>query len=130
MDVTAAAQRWADVWEQAWAAQDVEAIVGLYVDGAVYRALVHRPPEVGVEGVRAYLQRILEEETAIECRFGDPIASGDRAAVEWWASWVEDGAELTMAGTTVLRFDDQGDVVDHRDYWNDVAGRRPPFTGW
>ena len=35
-----------------------------------------------------------------------------------------------MAGVTVLRFDERGQVVDHRDYWNDVDGRQPPFTGW
>src|SRR5438445_13166540 len=36
--------------------------------------------------------------------FGEPIVSGDRAAVEWWGSWREQGQELTFAGVTVLRF--------------------------
>jgi hypothetical protein len=39
----------------------------------------------------------------IQCWFGEPIASGDRAAVEWWASWTEQGQELTFARVTVLR---------------------------
>lgn len=130
MDVTAAAGRWADVWERAWAAKDVEAIVALYADRAEYRALVHRAPELGPAGVRDYLQRNFAVEHEIECRFGVPIAAGDRAAVEWWASWIEDGGRLTMAGTTVLRFDDDGLVVDHRDYWNQVDRHEPPFDGW
>jgi hypothetical protein len=58
------------------------------------------------------------------------VAAGDRAAVEWWASWYEDGDDLTMAGVTVLRFRSDGLVVDHRDYWNEVSGREPPFRGW
>ena len=124
------ARRWASVWQRAWAARDVEAIVALYADGAQYRALVHRQPELGIAGVRAYLQRMFGEEDAIECRFGEPVAHGDRAAVEWWASWVEDGAELTMAGVTMLRFDTDGLVVDHRDYWNQADGRLAPFAGW
>ena len=66
----------------------------------------------------------------IECRFGEPIVSGDRAAVEWWGSWREQGQELTFAGVTVLRFDGQGKVVDHRDYYNHVERREPPYPGW
>jgi hypothetical protein len=30
----------------------------------------------------------------------------------------------TLAGTTVLRFDDTGLVVDHRDYWAIIDGVR------
>jgi hypothetical protein len=30
----------------------------------------------------------------------------------------------------VLRFDDDGQIVDHRDYWNQVERRQPPYQGW
>jgi len=130
MNVIDAARRWATVWERAWAAKDVEAIVALYSDSARYRALVLREPEVGVAGVRAYLQRTFGEENAIECQFGEPVAGSDRAAVEWWSSWTEGGEDLTMAGVTILRFDADGMVVDHRDYWNQLDRREPPFDGW
>ena len=56
--------------------------------------------------------------------------SGSRAAVEWWASWVEDGRPLTLAGVTVLRFDARGKVVDQRDYWNDVDRRVQAYDDW
>jgi hypothetical protein len=130
LDVEAAARRWRDTWERAWPAKDSEAIVALYSDGAQYRALALREPELGLAGVRAYLEREFGVEEEIECRFGEPVAAGDRAAVEWWASWVEEGRELTMAGTTLLRFNEEGLVVDHRDYWNETPGREPPFAGW
>ena len=58
------------------------------------------------------------------------MAGGDRAAVEWWSSWIETGDDLTMAGVTILRFDADGMVVDHRDYWNQLDQREPPFDGW
>jgi hypothetical protein len=48
---------------------------------------------------------------------------GGRAAVEWWGSWRGQGQELTFAGVTVLRFNDEGKVVDHRDYDNHVERR-------
>jgi hypothetical protein len=36
------------------------------------------------------------------------LVTGSRTWVEWWASWTEQGRELTYAGVTVLHFDDQG----------------------
>jgi len=51
-------------------------------------------------GVRRYLSENLPVEENIECRFGPPIVSGDRAAVEWCGSWTEEGQELTFAGVT------------------------------
>ena len=130
MDVVVVARRWAETWERAWAGKDVEAIVALYAEDAVYRAVPFRAPDLGVAGVRRYLEENFAVEEGVECRFGEPVASGDRAAVEWWASWVEDGEELTMTGTTVLRFDARGLVVDHRDYWNQREGLEPPYHGW
>ena len=89
-----------------------------------------RPPDLGLAGVRRYLNEQLPAEKNIECWFGKPIVSGHRAAVEWWASWAEQGQELTYAGVTVLHFDDQGQVVEHRDYDNHVERREPPYWGW
>jgi ketosteroid isomerase-like protein len=130
LDVEAAARRWRDTWERAWPAKDVEAIVALYSDEVPYRALVFREPDLGVAGVRRYLEENFGVEQEIECRFGSPVVDGERAAVEWWASWIEDGQPLTLAGSTFLRFDADGLVVDHRDYWNEVPRREPPFPDW
>jgi ketosteroid isomerase-like protein len=130
MDVQAAARRWAETWERAWRGRNVEPIAALYADDALYRALVFREPDRGIAGVRRYLEENFGIEEEIECWFGEPIAAADRAAIEWWATWIEEGRRLTLAGTTVLRFDSDGQVVDHRDYWNQVERREPPFEGW
>ena len=128
MDAEVAARRWAQTWERAWASKDAEAIAALYAPGAMYRSHAMRDPEPG--GALAYTQREFALEDAIECRFGTPVAAGGRASVEWWASYVEDGRELTLAGATVLQFDAEGLVVDHLDYWVEADGRGPPFEGW
>jgi ketosteroid isomerase-like protein len=130
LETEAAARRWRDTWERAWPTKDVDAIVALYSDDVLYRALVFREPDVGHAGVRRYLEENFGVEEDIECRFGEPVVGGDRAAVEWWASWMENGELLTLAGSTFLRFDAGGLVVDHRDYWNEVKRREPPFDGW
>ena len=80
--------------------------------------------------VSDYLRRVFAEESDITCRFGEPVVSGDRAAVEWWASWIKVGQPITLAGATMLRFDDEGKVVDHRDYWNEAPGWIAPYSGW
>jgi hypothetical protein len=130
VDVEALAAQWAQTWTRAWPEKDVSAIASLYADDAEYRALVFREPDLGVAGVRRYLTGNFSVEENIACWFGEPVASGDRAAVEWWATWMEDGQRLTLAGATFLRFGADGLIVDHRDYWNQIESREPPFEGW
>ena len=62
--------------------------------------------------------------------FRRTIAAGDRAAVEWWASWIEGGRTLTLAGATILQFSEAGLVIDHVDYWLQENGRLQPYPGW
>jgi hypothetical protein len=128
VDVTEAARRWARTWERAWPAKNAEEIAELYADGAIYRSHPMRGPEAG--SALGYVRRQFALEESIECRFGTPIAAGDRAAVEWWASWIESGRSLTLAGATMLRFDVDGRVVEHIDYWVEREGRLDPFSGW
>jgi len=130
MDAETAACRWAETWSRAWPQRDGEAIVALYADSAVYRSTAFGQPYLGLAGVRRYLSENFPAEENIECWFGQPIVSGGRAAVEWWGCWTEQGQELTFAGVTVLRFDSQGQVVDHRDYDNHVAWREQPYAAW
>jgi hypothetical protein len=54
----------------------------------------------------------------------------DRAAIEWWAALRENGVEITLAGTSVIRFDEHGLVIEQRDAWNQAEGRREPPEGW
>ena len=125
-----AARRWKNTWEEDWPRGDVDAIAALYAPSSTYRALAFRNPNEGIAGVRQYLRDNFEAENEVACRFGEPIVAANRAAIEWWASWVEDGKQLTMAGVTVLRFSEDGSITDHRDYWNQDHGRAEPYEGW
>ena len=63
------------------------------------------------------------EQAAAVCRFGEPVAAGDRAAVDWWAVITDrDGSQQTVAGTSLLRFGANGLVVEQRDVWADADG--------
>jgi SnoaL-like domain len=92
----------------------------LYADDAVFYSHPFRERQ----GPRAYVEWALADQSAAECRFGEPIVAGERAAVDWWAAiTAPDGSVQTVAGTSLLRFDADGLVVEQRDAWADAEGR-------
>jgi SnoaL-like domain len=100
------------VWERGWREHDAAAIAGLYADGAFWQQHPFREPEPG------YLARVFAEEESAECQFGRPIVDGDQAAVAWSArTRLVDGGTEDLAGVSLLRFDDSGLVLEHRDFW-------------
>ena len=117
-----AARAWVEAWRLGWRTHDVKPIAARYAAGAVFRSHPFREPE----DPRTYVERVFaEEEAEPEIWFGEPVVCEDRAAVEYWAILRVDGNEQTLAGTTLLRFDSHGLVVEHRDYWAVEDGRRP-----
>jgi hypothetical protein len=130
MTPAAAARHWAETWQHAWEALDVESIVRLYHPDAAFSSQPFRAIDRRRAGVRAYVSRAFGEDRDVRARFGTPIVDGDRAAVEWWAALVDEGREVTLAGTSVLRFDADGLVLEQRDTWNARDGRFEPPAGW
>jgi hypothetical protein len=121
MDAESAARRWAEVWERAWPAADVDAIDALYAEGATF----YSHPFRDRQAPRDYVTWAFSDQAEAECRFGKPVVSGDRAAVEWWAVMTtDDGSVESIAGTSLLRFDDDGLVSEQRDVWAIEPGRR------
>ena len=121
------ARRWAHGYKLAWAAGDPDAAAALYAPDCVFRSAPFRETELPL----AYTRRVFPEASAEDVRFGEPVEEGDRAAVEWWATLVvPDGEEQVLAGCSILRFDDEGLVIEARDYWHLEPGRREPPPGW
>jgi len=130
MDAAAAARRWGDTWQRGWPARDIEAVSALYHADVVYAGEPYREPLRGIGEVRAYFSRTFGEEDEIRAWFAEPVVDGQRASIEWWATLLEDGAEISLVGTSTLRFDADGLVVEQRDTWNQADGRVPPREGW
>ena len=125
-DARAAAARWAQTWKHAWEALDPDPIVALYAPDAVFSSEPFRDPYRGPAGVRTYVERVFGEEGDVRVRVSAPIFYGDRASISWWASLREDGRDVTLAGTSVLRFDAGGLVLEQWDAWNAISERRDP----
>jgi len=130
METGEAARRWAQTWQRAWESLDADAIVALYHADARHWSAPFREPGIGVDAVRAYVEQSLNEEDKVRAWFGEPLVDGDRAAVAWWSTLVENGREISLAGTSVLRFDDAGLVVSQWDSWNQADARVEPPRGW
>ena len=130
MDGVEAARRWRDTWERRWPARDLEAIIGLYHPDVIYASEPLRAPFRGVGELRGYLSGAFAEEDEIRAWFAEPVVQGDQASIEWWATLIEGGVETTLVGTSTLRFDADGLVLEQRDTWNQSDGRVPPREGW
>jgi hypothetical protein len=127
VDTEAAARAWADAWERCWRALDAELLQPVYAPDAVHRSHPFREPGNPIEYARWALG---EEEGEPEVWMGDPIVAGDRAAIEWWAVLIENGKLISLAGTSIIRFDEDGRAVEQNDYWGQADGRTPPWKGW
>lgn len=130
MDTRAAARRWAETWRSSWESQQLEPILALYAPDAALFTTPMRPPYRGHDGVRDYVSQAFAEEAEVHAWFGAPVVDGSRAAVEWWATLLENGQPTTIAGTSVLEFDADGRVVRQHDAWEQMDGRRRPPPEW
>ena len=125
-----AARAWVESWTVGWREHDVDRIVALYADSATHYSAPFRDPKHGPDGVREYVEWAFAEEDDVEPRFAEPLISGDRAAVEWWTVITYQGRERTLAGVSLMRFGEDGRVVQQRDYWHIEDGRRQAMPGW
>ena len=129
-DVRAAAARWARTWTESWEALEVEPIVALYAADVTFSTQPFREAYRGHDGVREYVTQAFAEEESPRVWISEPIVDGDRASISWWAALREDDADASLAGTSVLRYDADGLVVEQWDAWNLASERLAPPSDW
>jgi hypothetical protein len=131
MDTREAAERFARTWERGWVAHDVDLIGTLYADGCTHRSMPFRPVHQGRLEILDYIRWSFDSERATDVRFGTPIVDSDRAFVEYRVFLVENEGDkpVTLAGCAAVRFDEDGLVVEARDYWHIADGHHEPEGG-
>ena len=127
VNTQAAARAWIDAWDRAWRSLDVEPLGAVYAADAVFRSHPFRESQSPLDYARG---AFAEEEGDPELWWGDPVAVGDRAVVEWWAVVVENGEVTSLAGVSLLRFRSDARVIEQHDYWGSTSGRALPWEGW
>jgi nuclear transport factor 2 (NTF2) superfamily protein len=127
MDTHGAVAAWIEAWREGWPTEDVDLIAARYRPDAPYRSHPFREPTTSHD----YVSQAFTEEKLVRCWFGEPVVEGDRAAVQYWAILrTPDGTDITIAGHSHLRFDEDGLVAEHRDYWTQRDGSVEPSPGW
>ncbi len=119
MDTREAVDRWVDAWLRGWRALDPEPVAAVYADDCFF--LSH--PFREAQAPREYVEWAFGEEEWAEPWFGKPLVDGDRAAVEWRAYVRENARDVTIAGTSLLRFGEDGLCIEQRDAWAIEDGR-------
>jgi SnoaL-like protein len=127
VDAEAAARAWIVAWTRAWRTKDPAALVPVYADRVVFRSHPFRDPQAPVAYAR---DAFADEGDELDLWWSNPVAAGNRAAVEWWAVLTENGNLVTLAGTSILEFGPDERVVDQHDYWAMTPGRVEPWSGW
>jgi uncharacterized protein (TIGR02246 family) len=120
---------WIERYGRAWEDADADGAAALFTEDAVYRSSPFREPHVGRDAIRAYSADATGTRTRV--RFGRPVEEANRAAVEWWATYIEaEEGEITLPGCLILQFASDGRCEELRETWNYAAGaQRPPPGG-
>ena len=126
-DIRAAAARWAHLDSAAGSRSTLSRSSRCYAE-MPFSTQPFREPYRGRDGRAGVRDRALAEERGPRVWFSEPIVDGDRAADLLVGALREAGADATLAGTSVLRFDAEGLVIEQWDAWNQsraAASRRP-----
>ena len=123
-------EEWIEAYGRAWEEREPDAAAALFTKDAVYRAHPFREPHLGTDGIRAYWAQATATQADVRVRFGEPIVSGERTAVEWWTTMRAEGEEVTIPGCLLLRFARDGRCEELREYWHVEPARHEPPAGW
>lgn len=128
--MTMTIEGWLAGYREAWVRRDPAAAAALFTEDATYQEEPFAEPYVGTDGIAGYWATVTATQGDIEVRYGVPLVVGDRVAVEWWTTLRNDGVDVTLAGSFLLRFAADGRCAELREYWHASGGRREPNVAW
>ena len=121
---------WLEAYRRAWEEADADAAAALFTGDATYRSNIFEDPYEGRDGVRRYWSDVTATQEDVQVAMGRPFVDGDRVAAEFWTTMRSDGADITLPGCLLLRFDEEGRCSALREYWHIEQGRLDPPPGW
>jgi hypothetical protein len=82
--------------------------------------------EVGIDAIEKYLIKTAEGAELVSARINDVAVSGSDCYVRWTMEIrtknLAGGQPVTTEGVSQLRFDNEGRIVLHQDFWNPATG--------
>lgn len=123
-------RQWLEGYRLAWEGRSPDAAAALFTEDARYTEQPYQEPFLGRAGVHEYWAQVTATQEDIVFRYGSPVVDGSRAAVEWWVTMRNGGADVTLAGEFLLVFDEHGLCSELREYWHFSEGQQQPQAGW
>lgn len=132
------ATRWMQGYLQAWETRDANAVVKLFTPHGVYQSIpgVANQTFVGRRAIHRYWFDVTRPQSMIHGIQGQPIVTGDRAAIEIWVTFRDPVYNpkgkhmITLLETNVVTFVRGGLASKNVEYWNIVPGVHAPPPGW
>ena len=82
--------------------------------------------EVGIDAIEKYLLKTAEGAEKVSAKINDVAISGSDCYVRWTMEIrtknLAGGKPIVTEGVSQLRFDEQGRIVLHQDFWNPATG--------
>ena len=100
----------------AWAARDIDAILGFFADDAVYHN-IPLEPAVGLDAIRAVLEMFVPPADEIEFVIHKIMSDGDTVFTERTDRFVTDGKSIALPVAGVFELRD-GKITAWRDYFD------------
>jgi steroid delta-isomerase-like uncharacterized protein len=116
-------------WARFWTAHDVEGLLSLFTNDALYCDLALGHSFCGKDALRAFFQGTFVTFPDFKMTLGNAIATEESAAGEWEMSGTFAGESFGQAptgksfrvnGCCFMRLT-HGRIREHRDYWNPLA---------
>ena len=122
----------------AWETRDADAVEKLFTPDGVYQSIPGVRAETfdGREAIHKYWYDVTREQSKIHGVQGEPIVTGNRAAIEIWVTFRDPEYEpkgnhmITLLETNVVTFVKGGLASKNVEYWNLIPGVHPPPKGW
>ena len=132
------ASTWMAAYLDAWETRDADAVEKLFTPNAVYQSIPGVGPETfeGREAIHKYWFDVTREQSKIHGVQGEPIVTGNRAAIEIWVTFRDPEYEpkgdhmITLLETNVVTFVKGGLASKNVEYWNLIPGVHAPPKGW
>jgi hypothetical protein len=121
---------WTETYRTCWETADATGVTALFTEDATYRDDIFGEPHVGHAGIEAYWRGVTEHQENVSVRMGTPIVGPERTVVEWWTTMTAGGAEITLPGCLLLRFDEDGLCTELEEYWRTADGIVDPPDNW
>jgi SnoaL-like domain len=132
------ATNWMQGYLNAWETRDANAVVKLFTLNGVYQSIpgVSSQTFVGRKAIHKYWFDVTRPQSMVHGIQGQPIVSGDRAAIEIWVTFRDPvynpkgNHMITLLETNVVTFVRGGLASKNVEYWNIVPGVHSPPPGW